>query len=124
MSGRGRYNQGGRGNHTWSRGSGRHSGWSRGRFNSSRGSGRTNSNSNNNFNNEMKFVPHYSGRQQTATYDTVRDHIIQQIQKTFKHGIDMAKAIWEMKYDDASLVHGKSVRELVIIPSDKTTRDE
>ena len=47
----------------------------------------------------MKFVPHYTGKQQTMTYDTVKDHIIQQIQKTYKYGLDMAKMLREMEYN-------------------------
>lgn len=44
---------------------------------------------------EIKFVPHYSGKQQVVTYDTVKDSIINVIQKTYKHGSDIAKALCE-----------------------------
>jgi len=46
----------------------------------------------------MKFVPHYSRKQQVVTYDTVKEHIIQQIQKTFKYGSDMVRTIQEDTY--------------------------
>ena len=38
---------------------------------------------------EMKFYPHGIGRdRQMVTYDTVKDHLVQVIQKNFKHGQD------------------------------------
>jgi hypothetical protein len=42
---------------------------------------------------ELKFVPHYSGKQHMVTYNTVKDHIVNQIQNTFKHGVDIERAI-------------------------------
>ena len=60
---------------------------------------RSNNNKNDNKNNiEMKFVPHYSGKQLSHTYDTVKDHIVLQIQKNFRYGQDMATALRNMKY--------------------------
>ena len=32
---------------------------------------------------EMKFMPHYSGKQLSHTYDTVKDHIVLQVQNFF-----------------------------------------
>ena len=42
---------------------------------------------------KMKFTPHYSGKQQGHTYDTVKDHIIQYMQKNLKNGLDMAEML-------------------------------
>jgi hypothetical protein len=36
---------------------------------------------------DIKFFPHGVGREtQTVTYDTVKDHIVQYIQKLYEHG--------------------------------------
>ena len=44
----------------------------------------------------MKFQPHGIGRdRQTVTFDTVKDHIIQVVQKSYKHGLDIAKTLRE-----------------------------
>ena len=70
----------------------------------------------------MKFAPHYSGKQQVVTYDMVRDHIIQQIQKTFRHGNNMAKALRDMAYE-AEPGGGAPRRRTVVIPvSNSTTK--
>ena len=66
-----------------------------------RSSGRGSSNSNNNKTTsttkskaeEMQFTPYHAEKQQGATYDTVKDYIVQQIQKTYKFGNDIAVAI-------------------------------
>jgi hypothetical protein len=41
---------------------------------------------------EMKSIPHGIGKegQQTATYQTVKDYIIQLVQKSFRNGKDVA----------------------------------
>ena len=42
----------------------------------------------------MKFTPHGIGRdKQTVTFDTVKDHIVQTVQKNYKHGQDIAKSL-------------------------------
>ena len=42
----------------------------------------------------MKFTPHGIGRdKQTVTYDTVKDHIVQTVQKNYKHGLDVAQSL-------------------------------
>ena len=46
----------------------------------------------------IKFVPHYTGKQQVVTYDSVKEHIIQHIQHTFKFGSDMVNAIRNDEY--------------------------
>ena len=99
MSGRGRY-QSGRGGCFKSSGRGSGRGY---KSNSDSYSKKNNNNNKSGSGNggtaEMKFVPHYTGKQQTMTYDTVKDHIIQQIQKTYKYGLDMAKTLREMEYN-------------------------
>ena len=45
---------------------------------------------------DVKFALHHSGKQQVLTHDTVQDHVTQQIQKTFRHGDDMVKAMADM----------------------------
>jgi hypothetical protein len=46
----------------------------------------------------MKFVPHGIGKEvrQTATYQTVKDYIIQLVQKSFRNGKDVADSIRKM----------------------------
>ncbi len=115
MSGRGNNNNNNRG-----RGSGRNNN----RNNNGKRSYNNNSNNNNSQSGEKKFLPHYSRKKQIVTYDTVRDHIEQQIQKSFKYGSDIVKAIREMKYDDTCLGGGKPTRKVITLPSDKVTREE
>jgi hypothetical protein len=43
---------------------------------------------------EMKFFPHGIGRdRQAVSYNTVKDHIVQYVQKTYKNGQDAAVSI-------------------------------
>ena len=42
---------------------------------------------------EMKFMTNVAGKSQGLTYDTVKDHILQNIQKTLKNGEDLAQAL-------------------------------
>ena len=42
---------------------------------------------------DLKFTPHVQGKLQVATYATVKDSIIQHIQKTFKDGNDVAQSL-------------------------------
>ena len=77
--------------------SGRGRGHGRGSGHGSSGSsgrGATNNNRNNGKKTkaeEMQFTPYYAGKQQGATYDTVKDYIVQQIQKMHKFGNDIVK---------------------------------
>ena len=49
----------------------------------------------------MKFYPHGIGRdRQAVTYDTVKDHIVQQIQKNYKNGQDAAVSIRDLAVKD------------------------
>ena len=52
---------------------------------------------------EMKFLPHTTGTNKlTATYETVKTHIEQYVQKTYKHGQDIAESLRELKKKDLS----------------------
>ena len=52
---------------------------------------------------DMKFYPHTQGRQQSYSYETIRDHIVQQVQKTFKYGQDIVQSIRDESYIDFDL---------------------
>jgi hypothetical protein len=50
---------------------------------------------------EMKFVPHGIGKErQTVTYQTVKDYIIQLVQKSFRNGKDVADSLRKMEKID------------------------
>ena len=50
---------------------------------------------------EMKFFPHGIGRdRQTVTYDTVKDHIVQYVQKTYNQGQDIAISLRDLAIKD------------------------
>ena len=50
---------------------------------------------------EVKFYPHRAGRQQQSiTYDTVKDHIMQYVQKTYKNGQDIAVSLRDLQKKD------------------------
>ena len=52
---------------------------------------------------DYKFMPHSAGKQtQSMTYDTVKDHVVQVIQRTYRRGQDIAKALREMEKLDLS----------------------
>ena len=51
---------------------------------------------------EIKFYPHGSGAQQSITFDTVKDHIVQQVQKNYKNGIDIAESLEDETMKDLS----------------------
>jgi hypothetical protein len=48
---------------------------------------------------EMKFIPHGIGKKvwQTATYQTVKNYIIQLVQKSFRNGKDVADSIRKLE---------------------------
>ena len=51
----------------------------------------------------MKFLPHTTGTNKLmATYETVKTHIEQYIQKTYKHGQDIAESLRELQKKDLS----------------------
>jgi hypothetical protein len=50
---------------------------------------------------EMKFAPHGIGKErQTVTYQTVKEYIIQLVQKTYKNGKDVADSLRKMEKID------------------------
>ena len=49
---------------------------------------------------EKKFSPQSAGKQQFATYATVKDEITLHVQKNFEGGPDLAQCIKEMKKID------------------------
>ena len=85
------------------RGRSRYGGRGRGRFNANSKKTTTTR--------EMKFYPHTVGsQQQSVTYDTVKDHIVQYVQKTYKHGIDIAESLdKEVIKDLTTLTPGRRV---------------
>ena len=49
----------------------------------------------------MKFFPHGIGRErQTVTYETVKEHIVQYVQKTYKCGQDIAVSLRDLQMKD------------------------
>ena len=95
MSGRGNRDSRGRGRGGRGRG--------RGRF-QSRGGGISSTASTKQ--KEIKFFPHGAGRdQQTVTYDTVKDHIVSYVQKTYKNGQDIAVSLRDLEEIDLSILH-------------------
>ena len=84
------------------RGQGRFSGGGRGRGrsqqnNNSRPQAKNN---NTNNNNNIKFFVHGANKQQSITYDTVKDCILQQIQKTYQQGHDVVVSLRELQRKD------------------------
>ena len=67
----------------------------------------------------MKFYPHTVGsQQQSVTYDTVKDHIVQYVQKTYKNGIDIAESLEKESMKDLTTM--SPTRQV----SSKTDADE
>ena len=57
---------------------------------------------------EMKFYPHGIGRErQAVTYDTVKDHIVSYVQKTYKNGQDTAVSLRDLRKKDLNLLQPK-----------------
>ena len=49
----------------------------------------------------MKFHPHGIGRdKQMQTYDSIKDHIVQTVQKTYKNGVDVAISLRDLVKKD------------------------
>jgi hypothetical protein len=85
--------------------SGRRGRSSSGRKDNNRGKpsrdGKPRSNTGSNKTPEMKFVPHGIGKdRQTVTYQTVKDYIIQLVQKSFQNGKDVADSLRKMEKID------------------------
>jgi hypothetical protein len=87
--GSGRGHRGGRGNH----GGGRHRG---------RNSNRRGYNSTKEGTRELKFAPQVQGKQQQATYATVKDALIQYIQMNMKDSEDVVASLKKMEKIDLS----------------------
>ena len=50
---------------------------------------------------ELKFAPHDPGNGSTATYATVKEHIVEYIQKSYMQaGVDVSKSLKKMKWID------------------------
>jgi len=83
----------------------------RGRSSGGRGGrGRSGSYSTSSKTPEYKFAPHSSNKPQTATYATIKDHIVQYVQKTYKDGMDVAASLRDMqKKDLKSLKPGRKI---------------
>ena len=47
----------------------------------------------------MEFTSHIAGKHQTVTYDTVKEHILQEIHTDLNNGLDMAVNIRKDIYD-------------------------
>ena len=47
----------------------------------------------------MKFIPYYSGKQQGATFDTVKDCLLLQMQKIFRDGLYIVQELRDDKDD-------------------------
>ena len=61
---------------------------------------------------EMKFYPHTVGsQQQSITYDTVKDHIVQYVQKTYKNGIDIAESLEKESMKDLTRLWASKARK-------------
>ena len=108
MSGRGRTNHNGRG-HT--RGG--------------RGSGRTNRVYNNNKSNdgivkktEKIFEPYYVGKQQVHTYDSVKEYIVNYVQKEYEDGLTIAVALEGVK-TESEVIGNPPIRESVELTAKK-----
>jgi hypothetical protein len=75
---------------------------------------------------EMKFVPHRIGKEvwQTAPYQTVKDYIIQLVQKSFRNGKDVADSIRKM--DRINITSTIPVRRLLRATDadDRATKQE
>ena len=48
---------------------------------------------------EMKFIPANLLKQSGLMYDTMKDHILQQIKKTYKYGIDILDVEDDLELD-------------------------
>jgi hypothetical protein len=62
-----------------------------------------------------EVCPALQWKQQMVTYDTIKDHTVNLVQKTYKHGNDIAKAL----LDEANLANvgrGAPVRNKVAVP--------
>ena len=81
--------------------SGRGQSRSSGRRNNNGNKSRKGSNSGTTPKLEMKFTPHNPGKGSTATYATVKEHIVKYIQKSYTQaGVNVSKSVKQMKWID------------------------
>ena len=66
----------------------------------------------------MEFTPHTAGKHQSVTYDTVKEHILQEIQKDLKNGSHMAVNLRKGK--DNGIPVNKPIRLRAVIDKSKT----
>ena len=101
------------------RGRGRSRGRGRGRYHPGRNSKGRGSRNSNTYS-QLKFYPHTAGRQQTITYDTVKDYIIQHIQKNYEQGYDIAKTLRDLEKKDYNEATNMPTRKMSV----KSNQDE
>ena len=71
----------------------------------------------------MKFLPHTTGANKLiATYETVKTHIEQYVQKTYKHGQDIAESLRELRRKDLSGVMPVRQVSMYVEASDERVR--
>ena len=71
----------------------------------------------------MKFLPHTTGTNKlTATYETVKMHIKQYVQKTYKHGQDIAELLRELEKKDLTAEMLMRKMSELIAKSEETMR--
>ena len=57
----------------------------------------------------MEFTPLVAGKHQSVTYDSVKEHILQEIQKDLKNGLDMSMNV--RKDEDSGIPKKQKPRE-------------
>ena len=92
--GRDQQSRGGKGRNNGGRGG------QRGRGTGGRAGGRGGRSSKGQTTLELKFAPHTQGTSKYATYATVKEAVMQQVQKTFKGGNDIAHCLKDLKEID------------------------
>ena len=103
------------------RGQNRFRGRGRGRNNNNQGRGFQNNN--NTKKQEIKFFPHQTGRQQSVTFDTVKDHILQNIQKNYELGQEIATTLRNMTKIDYN-GSAKKLTQSISKNTDSTAKKE
>ena len=69
---------------------------------------------------EIKFFPHSVGQAtQSVTFDTVKDHIVNQVQRQYRNGIDIVESLEKEVLKDLSMIKPPRVMSTV---SDTSTR--
>ena len=71
---------------------------------------------------DFKFAPHTASKPQKHTFDTIKDHIVQVVQKTFENGHDVSLSLEEMQKVD--LTTDKPERQISVDRDDVTREIE